>query len=143
MGGGTQGHKHVLSLAEGASEKAAPDTSLLEDLVARGVDPKRRYLFVIGGSKALRSAINRVSGSAGPVQHCRHHKIKNVCEKLPDTLADQVKSVRKAAWRLPWQEGLAELKKQARRLETHYPGAAASLREGLGETFTLNRLELS
>jgi len=143
VGVDTQGKKHVLGLVEGASENAASATALLEDLVERGVDPKRRYLFVIDGSKALRSAINRVFGSGSPVQRCRHHKIKNVCDKLPDDLTDQVKSVMKAAYNLPWQEGMARLKKQADWLETYYPGAAASLREGLEETFTINRLELS
>jgi hypothetical protein len=48
----------------------------------------------------------------------------------------------KAAYRLPWLEGMAKLKKQAQWLETHYPGAAASLREGLEEIFIINRLEL-
>ena len=41
------------------------------------------------------------------------------------------------------QEGMARLKKQAEWLAAHYPGAAASLGEGLEETFTINRLELS
>jgi len=143
VGVDAQGRKHVLGVAQGASENAASATSLLEDLVARGLDPSRRYLFVIDGSKALRAAINRVFGSGQPVQRCRHHKIKNVCDQLPEELAAQVKSVMKAAYGLPWQEGLARLKKQADWLETHYPGAAASLREGLEETFTINRLELS
>jgi putative transposase len=143
VGVDAQGHKHVLGLAEGASENAASATALLEDLVERGVDPKHRYLFVIDGSKALRAAINRVFGEGHPVQRCRHHKIKNVCDKLPDDLADQVKSVMTAAYQSPWQEGVARLKKQAEWLETHYPGAAASLREGLAETFTINRLQLS
>lgn len=143
VGVDAQGKKHVLGLVEGASENGASATALLEDLVERGVDPKRRYLFVIDGSKALRSAINRVFGSGSPVQRCRHHKIKNVCDKLPEELADQVKSVMKAAYQLPWQEGLTKLQKQAQWLETHYPGAASSLREGLAETFTINRLELS
>ena len=137
------GHTHIFGLGEGASENAASATALLEDLVARGVDPKRRYLFVIDGSKALRAAINRVFGPGHPVQRCRHHKIKNVCDKLPDDLAAQVKSVMKAAYNLPWQEGMARLKKQAEWLAAHYPGAAASLGEGLEETFTINRLELS
>ncbi len=143
VGVDAQGKKHVLELVEGASENAASATALLEDLVERGVDPKRRYLFVIDGSKALRSAINRVFGAGHPVQRCRHNKIKNVCDKLPDDLADQVKSVMKAAFNLPWQEGIARLKKQADWLETHYPGAAASQRESLEETFTINRLGLS
>lgn len=143
VGVDAQGKKHVLGLVEGASENASSATALLEDLVERGVDPQRRYLFVIDGSKALRAAINRVFGTGSPVQRCRHHKIKNVCDKLPDDLAAQVKSVMKAAYGLPWQEGIARLKKQAEWLDTHYPGAAASLREGLEETFTINRLELS
>jgi len=143
VGVDSQGKKHVLGVAQGASENAASATSLLEDLVERGVDPKRRHLFVIDGSKALRAAIRRVFGGGQPVQRCRHHKIKNVCDKLPDDLATQVKSVMKAAYALPWQEGTARLKKQAEWLDTHYPGAAASLREGLEETFTINRLELS
>lgn len=143
VGVDAQGRKHVLGLASGASENAASATSLLEDLVARGVDPARHYLFVIDGSKALRSAINRVFGAANPVQRCRHHKIKNVCDQLPKELSDQVKSVMKTSYQLPWQEGMAKLNKQAQWLETHYPGAAASLREGLDETFTINRLELS
>lgn len=143
VGVDAQGNKHVLGMVEGASENASSATALLEDLVDGGVDPKRRYLFVIDGSKALRAAINRTFGAGSPVQRCRHHKIRNVCNQLPDDLADQVKSVMKAAYNLPWQEGMAKLRKQTDWLATHYPGAAASLREGLEETFTINRLELS
>lgn len=109
----------------------------------RGVDPKRLYLFVIDGSKALRAAINRVFVASNPLQRCRHHKIQNVCDQLPEELSDQVKAVMKVAYQLPWQEGMTRLQKQAEWLEAHYPGAAASLREGLEETFTINRLELS
>ena len=44
---------------------------------------------------------------------------------------------------MPWQEGMAKLKKQAEWLSVHHPEAAASLLEGLEETFTINRLALS
>ena len=54
------------------------------------MDPQRRYLFVIDGSKALRSAIDKVFGNGFQVQRCRRHKIGNVCDKLPEDLADQV-----------------------------------------------------
>lgn len=136
------GKKHVLGLVEGASENGASATALLEDLVERGVDPSRKYLFVIDGSKALRSAIRKVFGPESPVQRCRNHKVKNVCDKLPDELADQVKSVMKAAYKLPYKEGISRLNQQAAWLEVNHPGAAASLLEGLEETFTINRLEL-
>jgi len=58
-------------------------------------------------------------------------------------LKEQVKSVMKGAYRLPWKEGIAKLKKQAEWLEAHHPDAAASLLEGLDEMFTINRLDLS
>ncbi len=139
----SEGQKHVLGLREGASENAATATSLLEDLVERGLDSGRRYLFVIDGSRALRCAIDKVFGKGSPVQRCRRHKIRNVCDRLPDDLAEQVKSVMQAAYRLPWEEGRVRLRKQAEWLEGLHPDAAASLREGLEETFTINRLELS
>lgn len=37
-----------LGIAEGASENQVVAKGLLENLVARGLDPQRRYLFVIG-----------------------------------------------------------------------------------------------
>lgn len=142
VGVDVEGNKHVLGLVGGCSENGASATSLLEELVERGVDPCGKYLFVIDGSKALRSAIRRVFGSQYPVQRCRNHKIKNVCDKLPDELADQVRSVMKAAYKLPWKQGMSRLKQQAVWLKVQYPTAAASLLEDMEETFTINRLEL-
>ena len=49
---------------------------------------------------------------------------------------------RPAAYRLDAEQGMARLRHQARWLEGEYPSAAASLREGLAETFTINRLGL-
>lgn len=138
-----QGRKHVLGLAEGATENAVVVKGLLEDIAARGVKPDRKRLFVIDGSKALRAAIDAVFGTANSVQRCRHHKVENVCGYLPQSLRAQVKLVLRAAWKLEPEEGIARLRKQADWLERNYPQAAASLREGLEETFTVNRLGLS
>jgi len=138
-----EGNKHVLGLQMGASENAAAATALLEDLVERGVDPEKKYLFVIDGAKALRKGVRQVFGSKQEVQRCRQHKIRNVCSHLPDDLADNVRAEMKAAYQCQWEKGMARLKKQAEWLEVRYPSAAASLREGLEETFTINRLELS
>jgi len=137
------GNKHVLGIAEGASENQVVAQGLLERLVEQGLDPKRRYLFVIDGSKALRAAIDAVFGERNPVQRCRHHKIENVMGYLPEHLKEQVKAAMRAAFRLPASEGMARLEKQAQWLEREYPDAAASLREGLEEMFTVNRLGLS
>ena len=137
-----EGRKHILGLADGATENATVTKGLLENLVERGVKPGRRRLFVIDGSKALRSAIDAVFGATNPVQRCRSHKVRNVMGHLPDELKDSVKAVMKAAYRVDAKEGIARLKKQADWLETEYPSAATSLLEGLEETFTVNTLGL-
>jgi len=115
---------------------------LLEDLVARGVKPGRRRLFVIDGSKALRSGIDAVYGTDNPVQRCRLHKVRNVVGYLPEHLSKQVSAAMKAAYRMEADAGVAQLEKQAQWLDKECPRAAASLREGLAEMFTVNRLGL-
>ena len=70
IGVDVDGAKHVLGLRDGASENAEVVKGLLEDIVARGVKPGRRRLFVIDGSKALRVAIDQVYGSDNSVQRC-------------------------------------------------------------------------
>lgn len=142
IGVDSEGHKHVLGLRDGASENATVCTALLEDLVERGVNPDRRRLFVIDGSKALRKAIDAVYGTSNQVQRCRNHKRKNVLDHVPDSMKDTVKATMNAAYRLDSDKGMARLEELAKMLETLHPSAAASLREGLGETFTVNRLGL-
>jgi len=142
VGVDTEGNKHVLAIREGATENATVVKELLEDLVARGVKPEQKRLFVIDGSKALRTAINAVFGSHQPVQRCRAHKLRNVVDHLPKDQKDQVKSVLRAAWKMDAKGGMARLNKLAEWLEREYPSAAASLLEGLEECFTINRLDV-
>ena len=142
VGVDSEGNKHVLGIREGATENSTVITALLEDIVSRGVDRKRKMLFVIDGSKALRAAINAVFGSDQPVQRCRAHKLRNVLDYLSKEDRPQVKSVLRAAWKLPIKEGMARVKKLAAWLDNSYPSAAASLLEGLEECFTINRLDL-
>jgi len=117
-------------------------TALLESIAERGVAPGVKRLFVIDGSKALRKAVDAVYGSDNPVQRCRNHKVKNVVDHLPNELRDQAKSAMRAAFKLPEEEGMKRLETLASWFDNEYPGAAASLREGLKEMFTINRLNL-
>ena len=142
LGVDSEGYKHVLGLVDGASENAAACKALLEDLVARGVKPGRRRLFVIDGSKALRAAIDAVYGKDNPVQRCRSHKVRNVLDQLPKEQRDQAKATMRAAYRLEPSEGKARLEQLATWYEKDWPQAAASLREGLDETFTINDIDL-
>ena len=92
VGVDSDGKKHVLGVREGASENAEVTSALLEDLVERGLDPGRRRLFVIDGSKALRKAIEKVFGQRHPIQRCRNHKLRNVLGHLPKDQHPQVKA---------------------------------------------------
>ena len=136
-----QGNKHVLGLQQAATENAAAAEDLLKSLVERGISPEKNRLFVLDGSKALRAAVRRVFGEV-PVQRCRAHKLRNVLERLPRAERDQAKAAIRAAWRLEAQDGRARLEKLAQWYEGDWPEAAASLREGLEECFTINRLGL-
>jgi transposase-like protein len=136
------GHKHVLGLREGATENAEVAKALLEDLVARGLRSSRPRLFVIDGSKALRSAIDTVFGAENFVQRCRNHKERNVVGHLPKDQHEQARATLRAAWKLDAKEGMARIEQYASWLELKWPKASASLREGLEEMFTINRLGL-
>jgi len=138
-----QGAKHVLGLQSGVTENTSAARSLLVHLREHGLNTEQRYLFVIDGAKALRAAIDEVFGAGQAVQRCRAHKIRNVLEELPKEQHAQVRSLMRAAYKLQRaEEGIAKIEKMAAWLEREYPAAAASLREGLEEAFTINRLGL-
>jgi len=137
------GEKHLLGLVHGSSENAGVVKDLLNSLVNRGVDASVRRLFVIDGSKAMRAAIEQVYGEQGLVQRCRAHKVRNVIERLPEPERAQTRSVMHAAYKLSDKEGMTKLKQHAKWLQQQHPDAAASLLEGLEETFTVNRLQLT
>jgi putative transposase len=48
-----------------------------------------------------------------------------------------------AAYKLAARDGIAKLRQQVKWLETEHPDAAESLLEGLEQTFTVNRTNLS
>ena len=141
LGVDVQGHKHVVALHEGTTENATVCKALLTDLRERGLDLDRPILFVIDGGSGLRKALRETCGTTAVVARCQVHKGRNVLEHLPDSMRPRVRRVLDEAY------GLADATLAKRRLEqlaaglerTH-PGAAASLREGLDETLTLQRL---
>ena len=103
----------------------------------------RKYLFVIDGAKALRAGIEEVFGVEQPVQRCRNHKLRNVLDELPDDQQGQTLNLMRAAWKVSTpEEGEKRLEQLARFLEHDHESAARSLREGLAEMFTLQRLHL-
>ncbi len=138
------GTKHVLGLWQGATENATVCKALLEDLVARGLDQERRYLFVLDGSKALHAAVEKVFGARAEVQRCQLHKRRNVRDHLPEGCrADYDRQLRNAYAMSSYEDAKTALQKLFRQLERINPSAARSLEEGMEETLTLHRLGIS
>ena len=61
---------------------------------------------------------------------------------LPKEQHEQARSTLRAAWKLDADEGIRKLEQYASWLEREWPSAAASMREGMAELFTVNRLGL-
>ncbi len=138
-----EGKKHILGIAAGATENAAAVKTLLTRLREQGLPTDRKYLFIIDGARALRAGIDEVFGCRSAVQRCRNHKLENVMKELPKEQQGQTRHLMRAAWKVKTaEEGEKRLEQIARLLERDHESAARSLREGMKEMFTLQRLQI-
>lgn len=141
---GKDGRKHILGLREGATENREVCTGLLEDMIRRGLSAGDEYLFVLDGSKALRSGVARVFGSDVAVQRCQQHKRRNVLKHLPEEHQEMVDARIRAAYNIEeYGQAKHSLELTVKYLERLNPSAAASLREGLEETLTVHRMGIT
>jgi transposase-like protein len=140
LGIGLDGTKHPLALVEGDTENVTVVKRLLVGLRERGLDVTKPTLFVLDGAKALSSAVKAVFDHP-VIARCEEHKVRNVRRHLPKGVAAIVERRMRAAYRNPDPlVGQGDLEALATELDRSHPGAAASLREGLAETFTISRL---
>lgn len=138
------GRKHVLGLWQGATENATVCTNLLEDMARRGLNTGKEYLFVLDGSRALRSAVAKVFGENALVQRCQQHKRRNVREHLAKEHQAAVDARISAAYKMTtYEDAKSSLELTVRYLERLNPSAAASLKEGLEETLTIHKLRVT
>jgi putative transposase len=138
------GTKVPVGLWEGSTENKTVVTHLLADLVGRGLDATDGLLVVIDGAKALSAAVTAVFGANAAIQRCTVHKRRNVAEHLPETERGWVDAKLMRALHNPdAAAGLRDARALATALERRHPGAAASLREGLPELFTVARLGIT
>jgi putative transposase len=141
LGIDTDGTKHPLGLWDGSTENATVATTLLANLVERGLDVEQGVLVVIDGAKALRKAVRDVLGVHTPVQRCVRHKERNALGRLPERDQPLVRRRLRGAGALDdYDRALDRLRQLADELARSHPGAAASLREGMEETLTVTRL---
>jgi putative transposase len=138
------GTKLPVGLWLGDTENTTVVTHLLADLADRGLDASRGLLVVLDGAKALHRAVRKVFGEAALIQRCTIHKRRNVTDHLPEAERGPVDARLARALANPDPDaGLRSAGELARALQARHPGAAASLREGLEEMFTVRRLGVS
>ena len=140
----TDGTKVPVGLYLGDTENKIVVTDLLADLCARGLSIEGGLLVVIDGAKALAAGVRKVFGDQALVQRCTLHKRRNVASYLPKEAAGRIDRRLAIAFGHPDPaKGLARAKAIASELDRDHPDAAASLREGLEDMFTVRRLGVS
>ncbi len=144
LGVTAEGTKVPLGLWLGSTENAAVCTSLVQNLVERGLRIDGKFLRVIDGGKGLRKALCDVLGSSAVLQRCQVHKTRNVRDHLPDSRRAYVSGQMREAYRT---RNAKVAKKRLLQLASWLDkngedAAAGSLREGLDETLTVLKLGL-
>lgn len=138
------GRKHILGLWQGATENSTVCNNLLDDIERRGLDMSKDYLFVLDGSKALRTSVARKFGSDVLVQRCQQHKRRNVRDHLPPEHQEAIDARIRTAYNMTdYDKAKESLDLTVRYLERLNPSAAASLREGIEETLTVHKFGVS
>jgi transposase-like protein len=140
----TDGTKLPVGLWLGDTENKTVVTSLLADLVERGLDFSQGILCVIDGAKALAAGVHKVFGEKARVQRCTLHKRRNLRDHLPKELGETIDKRLAVIFAQPdANKGLDAARRLASELQGDHPDAAASLREGLEEMFTARRLKVT
>jgi putative transposase len=143
LGIGCDGTKTVLGIREGATENTAVVSSLMSELVERGLDFSTPRLYILDGGKALHAAVRRHAGEAGFIQRCQVHKKRNVVDHLPDEYkADIRRKMQNAYAMADYSDAKRALDQLYRELMDLNPSAARSLEEGMEETLTVHKLQV-
>jgi len=138
------GKKHALGLRVGATENEIVCRDLIRDLVERGLSTQKQYLFVVDGSKALIGAIRAAFGQDVAIQRCQEHKIRDIQGYLPVKLRQQYRDKLQAAYHERSESKAFKRLAQIRlELSLISENAVNALTEGMTETLTLHRLEIT
>ncbi len=143
LGIGCDGRKMVLGIREGATENTTVVSSLLNELVERGLDFSTPRLYILDGGKALQAAVRKHAGEAAFIQRCQVHKRRNVVDHLPDEHKTDVRRKLQNAYSMAdYADAKHALERLRRELMDLNPSAARSLEEGMEETLTVHRLRV-
>ena len=139
------GDKHVLAVVEGATENTVVVQALIDNLLARGLDPTLPRLFIVDGAKALSKAIRNTFGvdESPPSSAARSTRAVTASSACPNicTRASRRRSVRPGT-RTTQTRPSGSCATWSGRLEHEEPGVSGSILEGLEEILTVIRLGL-
>jgi transposase-like protein len=128
------GTKEILALSEGYRESEESWKDVFEDIKERGV--QWIGLIVGDGIKGLWKAVRRMFPRALH-QRCWVHKMKNVLDKVPDKVHDEVLAHLREIYNARSQKEARELTKAFySRYYKRYPQAVDCLRDSYNQLFT-------
>lgn len=135
------GRKHVLGVVEGSTESAQVCLGLFRNLIDRGLVVEQVRLFVVDGGRGILSAIGTTFGAWATVQRCYVHKLRNIADHLPQHKRPWVRQIaHRALGEQDAKKAREQLLRLAHQLDEIHPGAASSIREGLDQLLTMQRL---
>jgi len=138
------GRKHVLGFRPGATENEIVCRDLIREMIERGLNAEKDYLFVVDGSKALVNAIRAAFGQQVAIQRCQEHKIRDVQAYVPVKMRAEVRAKMQAAYNQKSEQRAYErLMKLRSQLWLVSENAVNALTEGLQETLTVHRLGIT
>lgn len=129
-----QGEKHLLALDEAMAESEVSWSNVLRDLKDRGLAAAQ--LAIADGANGFWNALTAVYPQSKQ-QRCWLHKLRNVLDKVPKNKQREVhQKLGEIMASVTRSEAIAKIESLAAELQTHYPKAAACLRDDLDRMLT-------
>ena len=143
MGVTLTGEKVILGFIESSTENHVVCREFLQGLQKRGLTKRHPLLFIIDGAKGLKKGIQEVFGHQAFIQRCQWHKRENVLSYLPRSQQELFRKKLQKAYQTPdYDEAKKQLLAIAKELQPVNLSAVTSLKEGMEETLTLQKLGL-
>lgn len=139
-----QGRKVPLGFVQTTSVHHVPCVDLFKQLLRSGLQVRDGLLFILDGAKGFHKAVMDVFGAQAVIQRCRWHKQENLYGYFAKDRHVWLKQQLHSAWaQTDYETAHTALRDLAKELERENRSAANSLREGLSETLTLQRLQMT
>ena len=139
-----KGEKIILGIEQMNTENHRALGQFFDKLITRGLRFEEGLLFIVDGSKGITKAIKTRFKGYSLIQRCQWHKRENVVSYLSRPQQEiWRRKLQHAYSKTTYSEAKSALIELSNELERINSSAANSLREGLEETLTINKLKLT